>query len=261
MHELGQHCWVITFWLGGQGSERMAAFVWSGGWELVGVENSNQPGRTGRVCGQRGRQALPGMERQEGQHVALCGFAGSHMPWASKFGVVPIGSATGRALRRNHLAPPHKITFKGAQWQGAPAHREDENVQKLSHYESGDLLETNYWVGSESKTCHFPNAFPRMALTFRGATEQLLLASVPHSQPRGPQTLKVDLGIMTPLDGAWMQQPPPPQHFSTSHNNQVPFRSHVHLLLWNVSFFGFEQVIWNEIERGLIWEGLDIMHF
>lgn len=82
------------------------------------------------------------------------------------------GSATVKALRRNRLSP-HKITFKGARRHTAPAHRDDEHVQKHSHYESGDLLETNYWTSSESKTHRFPKAFPRTALTFRGAIGQL----------------------------------------------------------------------------------------
>lgn len=143
-----------------------------GGWELVRVQNSNQPSRTGTAWGSRATK-LPGVERQEGQRVALCGFAGSHTPRASKFGFFPAGSATGKVLRRNLLSPPHNISFKGSQWQTAPAHRDDRSVQKHFHYESGDLLETNYQVASESKTRHFPKAFPRTALTFGGAAGQL----------------------------------------------------------------------------------------
>ena len=39
--------------------------------------------------------------------------------------------------------------------------------------ESGDLLETNNWTGSELKTHHLPKGFPGTTSTFRGAVRQL----------------------------------------------------------------------------------------
>ena len=137
----------------------------------------------------------------EASEPAGDGTAGTPSAWPSvalraptrqrppKFGLSSAGSATVQALRRNDLCPPPEITFRGAPRPTAPAHRDDESVQKRSHYEPGDLSESSYRISSEAKTHRFPKAFPRTALTFRGAIGQTHFFH-PASQIHGQEDLR-----------------------------------------------------------------------
>lgn len=107
LHELGQRCRAIIFWLRGQISERMAAFVCT---RLVRISGSLE-----QAPGKQNEEDVPAAWPPGLLETAPGNLArGSHVPSASKVGSFPSVPATVQTLRRNSFSPPHKITFKGA---------------------------------------------------------------------------------------------------------------------------------------------------
>ena len=123
--------------------------------------------RIGEEQGAFAGSSLLGSRSQKGRPVALGSFPGAHAPSAPRFGPFPTGLATVKALkepvslllvRLPAEVPRGPSSTCLGQWR-----------ERRPQCECGDLLETNYWGGSASKTHHFPKGFPRTALTF-GAT-------------------------------------------------------------------------------------------
>lgn len=128
-----------------------------------------QPAKQTSECAVAGPPSPPGVERQEGRLVAP---THHRPPSLDAFLRAP---SLSRPSGGPALSPPPQITCRGAKGRTGPAQSNDGKGQRQSCLESGDLSETNYREGSESKTHHFPKVFPRTTLTSGGAIPQLRL--------------------------------------------------------------------------------------
>lgn len=136
-----------------------------------------------------------------------------------------------KALQRSGFSPPHKITFKGAAAHGSCPELQGKCVERVPVQ---NLLITQGPIMGP-----LPN--PRPTTFLRLIQEQhkhsdVQLSNFAHlsqvfRSAAKTSALKCGSGSRGPRDSVCALQASLPSSFHPSHNSQVPFRSHMHLLL------------------------------